>query len=64
MSTFVPNSHYLKMSVNNNMYNNRLSESKLRFKHAQEMPFSACTDYQVYRECSTQIGNIFENNIN
>ena len=42
------------------MYNNRLSECKIRFKQAQEMPFSSCTDYQLYRECSTQIGNIFE----
>ena len=24
------------------------------------MLFSSCTDYQLYRECSTQIGNIFE----
>ena len=39
---------------------NRLSENKIRLKLAQEMPFSACTDYQVFRECSNQIGNIFE----
>ena len=45
--------------LNNNM-SNRLSENKIRLKLAQEMPFSACTDYQVFRECSNQIGNIFE----
>ena len=60
MNTFAPISHYLNMSGSNNMYNNRLSECKIRFKQAQEMPFSSCTDYQLYRECSTQISNIFE----
>ena len=45
--------------LNNNMFN-RLSENKIRLKLAQEMPFSDCTDYQVFRECSNQSGNIFE----
>ena len=37
-----------------------MANNKIRLKLAQEMPFFTCTDYQVFRECSTQIGNIFE----
>ena len=48
------------MPGDNHMLNNRVSESKIRCKLSKELPFSACTDYQVVRECSTQIGNIFE----
>ena len=48
------------MFGNNHMLNNRVSESKIRCKLSKELPFSACTDYQIVRECSTQIGNIFE----
>ena len=48
------------MSGNHNMFRNRLSDYKIRLKLAKEMPFSTCTDYQFYREISSQIGNIFE----
>ena len=48
------------MLGDNNMFKNRLSEKKIRLKLAQEMPFFTCSDYQIFRECSTQIGNIFE----
>ena len=48
------------MSGNHNMFRNRLSDSKMRLTWAKEMPFSTCTDYQLYREISTQTGNIFE----
>ena len=37
-----------------------MANNKIRLKLAHEMPFFTCTDYQVFRECSTQIGNIFE----
>ena len=48
------------MSGNHNMFRNRLSDNKMRLKLAKEMPFFTCMDYQLYREISTQTGNIFE----
>ena len=60
LSSLAPTAYFINMSGNHNMFRNRLSDNKMRLKLAQEMPFFTCTDYQLYRECSTQIGNIFE----
>ena len=43
-----------------NMFINKLSDSKIRYKLAQEMPFLTCPDYEMLRECSTQISDIFK----
>ena len=43
------------------MFINRLSDSIIRYNLAQEMPFLTCiNDYEMLRECSTQIGDIFK----
>ena len=42
------------------MFINRLSDSKTRYKLAQEMPFLTGPDYEMLREYSTQISDIFK----
>ena len=43
------------------MFINRQSDSIIRYNLAQEMPFLTCiNDYEMLREYSTQIGDIFK----